>query len=142
MARFAAVRASGGPISSVGAVASGTVASIDLAGVAFSGAPDNVGCYAEAVLVGKCTATTGAPVVNDVVVIKVARGFKRIAGVVTALGAGVTAIVPATGDASLLAATGLLNVTGTSVRVQGGGVATGTIEWTAHLSIYTGEFTG
>jgi hypothetical protein len=37
---------------------------------------------------------------------------------------------------------GLLNVTGTSVRVQGGGVATGTIEWTAHLSIYTGEFTG
>lgn len=118
----------------VGAV-SITVAQIDLAAPGICGTIDNVGVHIEGTLIGRNAAT------GDSVGMKVTRDFTRNAGTLTALGTLANIVAPQ-GSAALLAALGVLDTSGTIIRLRGTGIAAITLDWTGFLSVWTTDFTG
>jgi hypothetical protein len=135
-ARFAA-----GPTNTtgVGAVTIVLSPALNTANPPWSAALDNSGLMAIGTLIGKDAA-------NNVVSIQVARSFKRIAGVLTALAAATTPVIPAAagaiGDAALVTSTGLLVVSGNSIALQATGVGATTISWNGELRLSSTDFLG
>ena len=135
------VRYSAGPTNTTSAAAVTIVLSpsLNAANPPWSTAVDNAGFMAIGTLVGKDAA-------NNVVSIMVARSFKRIAGVLTALAAATTPVIPnaagAIGDAALTTSTGVLIVSGNSIALQATGVAATTISWNGELRLYSTDFLG
>jgi hypothetical protein len=134
-ATLCSLKKSGATTQTVGA-ALGTLVTLDLAAPGISGTIDNVGVYVECTFIGTDAAT------GNVVIAKLARAFRRVAGVLTAAGGAASNIVAPAGDAALVGAAPVLNQTGTSVRAQVTGVALITINWKAHLEIWSTDYVG
>jgi hypothetical protein len=134
-ANLAGVKWSDGPVNTVNVVTSNIVTTPSLATPGISGAIDNAGFDVEGTLVG----IDGA---NNVISIKVARSFKRIAGVLTALGAATTVVYGPIGDAALVATVGLLVAVGNTIVLQATGVAATTIAWNGFVKVWSTDYVG
>lgn len=120
-----------GQAQTVGAVAV-TVVSFDLADA--NASPDNTvsnncAVQIEASIVGKDAAS------NDVGHKQLARGFKRIAGVLSTTDATVITAVNGLLQGQLATAAFDLDVSGTIIRLRVTGVATRTIDWFGDIRI-------
>lgn len=93
----------------------------------------NVGFHVEAVVSVKDGVTSYASM-------RAARAFRLIGGSLTALGTQAAAIGVGIGDAALGTALSVLDASGTTLRVRGTGITLLTLEWTAHVHIWSGEF--
>ena len=142
MARWNSVRVVGGPTNTTDAATATTIASLDLAATTYSASPDDVAFQVKGILIGRVTATTGAPAVGDCITVEVVRAYKRITGTVTALGGATTVSTGPIGDASLTGIVGTLDNSTTTVRLRANGIVNTTISWTGHLEFFSGEFTG
>lgn len=133
-AQLDSLKTAGVTVPTVGAT-TGTLLQISTAAPGISGSIDNCCFYVEAIFMG--FDAIGGNAVSG----KVSRTFKRVAGVLTALGAQ-AAISAVAGDASLLAATVALNATGIAIQMQATGVAGVTINWNVCCEIWSTEFVG
>lgn len=114
-------------------IATSTIATIDLSAPGFIGSI-NAGLHVKGYLIG----TDG----TNTVTCECARAYSRISGTLTALGAGITSIVPMIGDAALVASVAILDASGTSIRLRVTGVALITITWQGYLELWSNDFTG
>lgn len=132
-ARLANITIAGTSITTVGALTS-TVATLNLNAPGFCGSVDNATIHVVGYLIG----TDGTNSCSA----QISRAFKRISGTLTALGAGVTNIVPMQGDVAITGSVGLLTASGTTIQLQATGVALITITWQGYLNVWSNDFTG
>lgn len=89
---------------------------------------DNVGVLARGRLTGRDTVS------GDTVTAELTSQFRRVAGTLTRVSVPVFTVALA-GDASIVAAVGLLVQSGTAIKLQATGVLAQTIEWFGRLEI-------
>jgi hypothetical protein len=94
---------------------------------------DNVGVYAESVLIGLDEAGNSAA-------LKFVRAFKIIGSQLSALGVQASIVTPAVGDASLATISGSLDAVGSAIHVGARGVADTRVRWTGFLWLCASEF--
>lgn len=134
-ANFASVRFAGGPTNTVDAATANIVTSPSLAAMSIVSSIDGAGVLVEGTLVGIDAS-------NNAVSLRVARMVKRIAGVLTALGASTTSTLAPIGDATLTGVAGIITVSGNTIILQATGVLGATVAWNGTMTLTSTDFTG
>lgn len=93
----------------------------------------NAGLHVEGVLIAK----DGS---NNVASVRVARGFKIIAGALSALGTQASVVAVGIGDAGLATIAATLDAQSTVIRLRATGIAATTITWSGFIWLSSGEF--